>query len=130
HFAIFFIKDRGLSITDTFAEMTKRTYLIIGSIGLLAMVPLASTSFNAAIRRLGPARWRALHKLAYVAAIAGVIHFYMLQKSDKRLPWVYIVIVGSLLLFRVVAFLLQKTDSTPAQSFPVLTASEARRFTG
>ncbi len=132
HFAIFFIKDRELSITSTWIEMTKRTYLIIGSIGLLAMVPLAATSFNAAIRAMGPARWRLLHKLAYVAAIAGVIHFYMLQKSDKRLPWAYIVIVGIFLTYRIVQFVFDRLNrpASIAQGFPVIASTEYGRFTG
>ncbi|HVT83076.1 MAG TPA: ferric reductase-like transmembrane domain-containing protein, partial [Phycisphaerae bacterium] len=125
HFSIFFIYDRDLSISDTLSEMIKRTYLIIGSIGLLAMVPLAATSFNAVIRRMGPVRWRLLHKLAYVAAIAGVIHFYMLTKSDKRLPWVFIIIVGILLAYRIVQFAIDYLH-TPAAA----AASQAGRFSG
>jgi hypothetical protein len=50
------------------------------------MVPLAVTSTNAMIKRLGGKRWRALHRLAYVAAIAGVIHYYMQVKADVRQP--------------------------------------------
>ena len=84
--------------------MVKRPYLIVGSVGLLAMTPLAATSTNYMIKRMGPKRWQALHRLAYVAAIAGVVHFYMLVKSDIRLPVAYGSVVGILLGYRAVGF--------------------------
>ena len=96
-----------MNVRDTFSEMVKRPYLIVGSLGLLAMAPLAATSTNWMIKRLGPKRWQALHRLAYVAAIAGVVHFYMLVKSDIRLPVAYGSVVGILLAYRVVAFSVQ-----------------------
>jgi len=105
HFAIFFIFDRALSVSSLLAEIVKRPYLIVGATGLLAMVPLAATSTNAMIRRLGPKRWHTLHRLVYLAAIAGVVHFYMLVKADTTRPIVFAAIVGALLGYRVVAFL-------------------------
>ena len=107
HFSIFFILDRVMNIRDTFSEMVKRPYLIVGSLGLLAMAPLAATSTNWMIKRLGPKRWQALHRLAYVAAVAGVVHFYMLVKSDIRLPVAYGSVVGVLLAYRAVTFSVQ-----------------------
>ncbi len=65
HFLIFFGLDRSFNVSSTLTEMVKRKYLIIGSTGLLVMVPLAVTSTNAMIKRLGGKRWRALHRLAY-----------------------------------------------------------------
>src|SRR5258708_7486611 len=85
-FLIFFSLDRSLSISSTLSEVAKRKYLMVGITGLLAMVPLVITSTNAMIKRLGGKRWRALHRLAYVAAIAGVIHYYMQVKADVRQP--------------------------------------------
>ena len=79
HFLIFFFLDRQGSVSSTVSEMIKRKYLIVGGIALLVMVPLAVTSTNAMIKRLGGKRWRALHRLAYVAAIAGAAHYYMLS---------------------------------------------------
>ena len=66
--------------------MVKRKYLLVGITGLTVMAPLAVTSTNAMIKRLGGKRWRALHRLAYVAAVAGVIHYYMQVKADVRQP--------------------------------------------
>lgn len=107
HFLIFFSLDREFSVPSTLSEMVKRKYLIVGSIGLLVMVPLAVTSTNAMIKRLGGQRWRALHRLAYVAAIAGAIHFFMQVKADVRLPLAFMAVLGILLGYRLVAYWLR-----------------------
>ena len=102
HFLIFFFLDRQGSVSSTLSEMVKRKYLIVGAAGLLVMVPLALTSTNAMIKRLGGKRWRALHRLAYVAAIAGVIHYYMLVKADVSQPLAFAVVLSVLLGYRLV----------------------------
>ena len=70
HFLIFFSLDRGFNVSGTLSEMVKRKYLIVGSLGLLVMVPLAVTSTNAMIKKLGGKRWRALHRLSSSSAIS------------------------------------------------------------
>ena len=102
HFLIFFFKDRQGSISSTLTEMEKRKYLLVGITGLLLMAPLAVTSTNAMIKRLGGKRWRALHRLAYVAAVGGVIHYYLQVKADVRLPLVFAVVLALLLGYRLV----------------------------
>lgn len=101
HFLIFFCFDRSFSISSTLSEMVKRKYLIVGSIGFFVMVPLAVTSTNAMIKRLGGKHWRALHRLAYVAAVAGVVHFYMQVKADVRLPLAFAAVLAVLLGYRI-----------------------------
>ena len=66
------------------------------------MLPLAITSTAGWIRRMGGKRWQMLHRLTYLAAVAGVIHYYWLVKSDVRKPLMYAAMVGVLLLFRAV----------------------------
>jgi sulfoxide reductase heme-binding subunit YedZ len=68
------------------------------------MLALASTSTNWSIRRLGGRRWQALHRLIYVAAVAGVLHYWWLVKADVRNPAAYAVVVGILLTYRVVVW--------------------------
>lgn len=104
HFLIFFSLDRSLSVSSTLSEMVKRKYLIVGSTGLLLMVPLAVTSTNAMIKRLGGKRWRALHRLVYVVAIAGVIHYYMQVKADVRRPLQFAALLALLFLYRLVLY--------------------------
>ena len=104
HFLCFFSLDRGFSVSSTLTEMLKRKYLIVGSTALLVMVPLALTSTNAMIKRLGGKRWRALHRLAYLAAIAGVVHYYMQVKADVRQPLVFAAVLAVLLGWRLVVY--------------------------
>jgi len=105
HFLIFFCFDRSFSVSGTLSEMVKRKYLMVGITGLLVMVPLAVTSTNAMIKRLGGKRWRALHRLAYVAAIAGVIHYYMQVKADVRQPLAFAAVLAVLLGYRLMVYL-------------------------
>jgi sulfoxide reductase heme-binding subunit YedZ len=114
HFLCFFSLDRGFSISSTLTEMLKRKYLIVGSTALLVMVPLAITSTNAMIKRLGGKRWRALHRLAYVAAVAGVIHYYMQVKADVRQPLVFAAVLAVLLGYRIVTNLRQPKPAPAA----------------
>jgi sulfoxide reductase heme-binding subunit YedZ len=101
HFFLFFGYDREFSITSTLTEMGKRKYLLVGITALLVMVPLAVTSTNAMIKRLGGKRWRALHRLTYVAAIAGVLHYYMQVKADVRKPLAFAAVLTLLLGYRL-----------------------------
>ncbi|HTV41437.1 MAG TPA: ferric reductase-like transmembrane domain-containing protein [Candidatus Sulfotelmatobacter sp.] len=115
HFLIFFSLDRSFSIQSTLAEMVKRKYLIIGSIGLLSLVPLALTSTNAMIRRLGAKRWHALHRLVYVVAIAGVVHYYMQVKADVRMPLAFAGVLAVLLGYRAVISI-RNTQTHPGRA--------------
>lgn len=115
HFLLFFCLDRNFSVPDTLSEMIKRKYLIIGSTALIIMIPLAVTSTNAMIKRLGGKRWRALHRLAYVAAICGVIHYYMQVKADVRQPLVFAAVLTILLGYRLLDYLPQRKPA-PVQT--------------
>lgn len=81
-------------------DVVKRPFITMGFAALLMLVPLAATSTDAMARRLGGRRWRALHRLAYVIAVCGVIHFLWLVKSDIREPLLYAAILAVLLGMR------------------------------
>lgn len=100
HFLIFFGLDRGWSIASTWHEIITRTYLQLGTIALVLMIPLAVTSTDGMISRVGPKRWKLLHRLAYVVTILGVVHYYLLVKADVRQPILFGVVTGGLLLYR------------------------------
>jgi sulfoxide reductase heme-binding subunit YedZ len=121
HFLIFFSFDRSFSVSGTLSEMVKRKYLIVGSTALLVMVPLAVTSTNAMIKRLGGKRWRALHRLAYVAALAGVIHYYMQVKADVRQPLAFGAVLMVLLGYRLVDYWRQRKPATVVAVKPKMT---------
>lgn len=82
-------------------DILKRPFITIGMGAFLALVPLAATSFNAAIRKLGPKTWRRIHSLIYLIVPAGVVHYYLLVKADHRPPLIYGAIVLALLAWRV-----------------------------
>ena len=73
-----------------------------GMAGLLGMTPLAITSTAGWVRRMGYKRWQKLHRTVYFCGIAGVTHYYLLVKSDIRLPLIYGAILGVLLVYRVI----------------------------
>lgn len=102
HLVVWAGLDMGLRLDEIARDLVKRWYIVIGMLGFLAMVPLAATSTNAAIRRLGAARWRRLHKLVYVAAAAGALHWVMLVKAWPVEPLVYAGAVAVLLAARAV----------------------------
>jgi ferredoxin-NADP reductase/DMSO/TMAO reductase YedYZ heme-binding membrane subunit len=107
HFILFFVLDRALSVTSTVSEMFVRPYLTVGAAGLLMMVPLAVTSTNGMIKRLGSTQWKRLHRLAYLAAIAGVVHYYLLVKADVRQPIAFAIVLTALLGYRLAAHYLK-----------------------
>lgn len=72
--------DMGLRWSEMAADLWKRPYVMLGMAGFVAMLPLALTSTNAAIRRMGPVAWGRLHRLAYGALMAGILHFVLLSK--------------------------------------------------
>lgn len=81
-------------------DVTKRPYIIIGMVAFLCLVPLALTSNNASVRRLGAAGWRKLHKLVYLIAILGAVHYLLLVKAWPLEPFVYLGIVLILVGYR------------------------------
>jgi ferredoxin-NADP reductase/DMSO/TMAO reductase YedYZ heme-binding membrane subunit len=86
HLVIYVGFDRALSLTSTLNEIWMRRFLQIGAVAILLMVPLAVTSTNGMIQRMGPKRWKLLHRLTYAVVVLGVLHYYMLVKSDVRQP--------------------------------------------
>lgn len=94
--------DMGLRWAEMAADLVKRPYVILGMVGFLALVPLALTSTNAAIRRMGPVAWGRLHRLAYVAILAGVLHLVLLSKVWTAEVLVYAGLALLLLALRLV----------------------------
>jgi sulfoxide reductase heme-binding subunit YedZ len=100
HFMTWFILDKSFSLSDMWADVLKRRFITMGMLGFAMLLPLAVTSTAGWVRRLGFARWQRLHRLIYFAALAGVIHYYWLVKSDVRLPLMYGAMLAVLMLYR------------------------------
>lgn len=100
HLLVWLVLDVQL-LGQIWKDIVKRPYITIGMAAFVLLVPLAVTSGNWAIRRLGPARWRRLHQLSYVAAILGGVHFVMLSKGFQIEPLVYVGAILGLLALRI-----------------------------
>lgn len=123
HLAIYFWWDRGGGLSSTFHEITRHYYLAIGFASLSLMAPLWATSFNAAIRKIGGAWWKRLHRLAYLAAALGCIHYYLQSKADKRIPDVFIAALAGLLLWRAVATVVRRVRMPAKTKIALATAA-------
>jgi methionine sulfoxide reductase heme-binding subunit len=102
HLTAWMVLDLGLRWGEILDALYKRPYIIIGMAASVLMVPLAVTSANWAIRRLGPVRWKRLHMLTYAVGVLGAVHFVMLQKTWAAEALIYLGIVVALLVARVI----------------------------
>ncbi len=103
HFLCFAWLDMGFDAAAIFKDIGKRPFILVGSAALLSMLPLAATSFNAAIRKLGAQRWQRLHRLVYATALLALLHFFWMRagKNDFAEWSVYAAILALLLGWRV-----------------------------
>ena len=101
HFTTYIWLDKFFALAEMWKDIAKRKYITVGFTAFLLLIPLAVTSTAGMIRRLGGKRWQMLHRLIYVSAALGVIHYYWLVKSAVIRPLIYGAIVGLLLLWRV-----------------------------
>jgi sulfoxide reductase heme-binding subunit YedZ len=105
--------DRLFNLISVGQDVVRRPFILAGMAAFFFMVPLAVTSTNKMVKRLGGKRWARLHQLVYFAAIAGVVHFWMLVKSDTRLPLTFGFIVLFLLGYRLLAKYLPAQQPSP-----------------
>ena len=101
HFLTYVVLDQFFDFPGMIKDVAKRPFITAGFTGFVLLIPLAITSTAGWIRRLGGKRWQMLHRLIYISAIAGVIHYYWLVKSDVTLPVRYGAILAFLLFYRL-----------------------------
>lgn len=101
HFATWITLDLALRWGQIAEDLVKRPYIIVGFLGFVLLAPLAATSWNGAIRRMGSAAWSRLHRLAYPAILAGAVHFVMIGKVWTGESLVYLAITAVLLVLRM-----------------------------
>lgn len=109
HFTTWLWLDKFFDPAEMWADVTKRRFITVGMFGFLLLVPLAITSTKGWIRRLGR-NWQRLHRLVYLSAAAGVVHYWWLVKSDIRQPLLYGVILAVLLSFRAWKFAARRQE--------------------
>jgi len=102
HFTTYIWLDQFFDLGDIARDIPKRPFITLGFLSFVLLVPLALTSSSAMIRRLGKG-WQQLHRLVYVIAIGGVVHFMWLVKADQRQPLIYGTVLTLLLGYRLLA---------------------------
>lgn len=101
HLLTYLWLDQDFVLADILEDIVKRPYITVGFSAFLLLVPLAVTSTNAMLRRLGGRRWQRLHQLVYLCAMGGVLHYLWLVKADTRDPLVYLLTLTALLALRL-----------------------------
>ena len=100
HLSTYLVFDQSLSVDEILRDIVKHPWVLVGFTAFLCLVPLAVTSTTGWVRRLGGKRWQQLHRLVYVAAIAGVLHYFWLVKKDVTFPLAYAAVLLILLASR------------------------------
>ncbi|MBI4455850.1 MAG: sulfoxide reductase heme-binding subunit YedZ [Acidobacteria bacterium] len=111
HFTTYVWLDKFFDVSDMIKDIGKRPFITVGFTGFTLMLPLAITSTAGWIRRLGGKYWQRLHRLVYISAMAGVVHYYWLVKSDHTKPIRYGIILALLLAYRLVVWLFGRRTS-------------------
>jgi len=101
HFTTYVWLDQFFDWRGIVKDIAKRPFVTVGFAAFVLLIPLAATSTNAMIRRLGAARWQALHRLVYAIAVLGVVHYWWLVKKDVTQPALYAAVLAVLLGYRV-----------------------------
>ena len=102
HFVTYIWLDQFFEFMEMMRDVIKRPFITVGFISFVLLIPLALTSTSGMIRRLGGRRWQLLHRLVYLTAIGGVIHYLWLVKADQREPLIYGSVLTVLLGYRIV----------------------------
>lgn len=101
HFVMYFVFDRSAQWAKVWQDTLDRPFVWVGMLCLLMLIPLAVTSTHGMIKRLGAKRWLTLHKMVYLIAVGGVIHYYLIVKSDIIWPLFFAVWLALLLGYRL-----------------------------
>jgi methionine sulfoxide reductase heme-binding subunit len=124
HFVTYIWLDKSFDVHEMLADIAKRKFITVGFTGFVLLIPLALTSTKKSIRRLGGKRWLLLHRLIYVSAVCGVIHYLWLVKADIREPLRYGLVLTVLLGYRLVNWALPRLTTQKMPSLPARTAPE------
>ncbi len=124
HLTVYLVLDQGLDLNVIINDIVRRPYITVGMIGFLVLIPLAVTSNNALVKRMGAQAWRKLHRLVYLAAIAGALHFVLLVKAWPPEPLIYAAIITALLMFRLFDRRKRRPLRDPTRSSPLPSRAE------
>ncbi len=113
HFLTYIVLEQYFAWPEIVEDILTRNYILVGFLGFVLLIPLAVTSTNKMVKRLGGKRWLQLHRLIYVATVAGILHFLWLVKSDVTEPIIHAIILTLLLAYR--AFQQRRESNTQSR---------------
>ena len=119
HFMTYFILDQSLQFGGVWDDVVKRPYITAGFTAFVLLIPLAITSTQGWIRRLGGKRWNLLHRLIYITALAAVLHYFWKVKLDTTYPVYYGILMAVLLAARVVQRVRRTAAASPRRAVPI-----------
>ena len=114
HFTTYVALDQEFDFAAVLLDIPKRPFILVGFLAFLLLIPLAATSTTWSIRKLGGRNWNRLHKLVYISAALGVVHFWWKVKADLFQPGIYATIVALLLGYRIFVWVSGRGRSKPA----------------
>lgn len=116
HFTTYIWLDQFFDVKEIVKDVIKRPFITVGFAAFVLLIPLAATSTNSMVRRLGAKRWQNLHRLVYLIGALGVIHFWWLVKKDITEPFIFAVLLAALLIIRLLYLLRQQRAAAAAAS--------------
>ena len=116
HFLLYAVVDQGFVLKTIGEDIAKRPFILVGFLAFVLLIPLAITSTSKALKTLGFARWKRLHRLVYPIGILGVVHFILRVKKVTAEPLVYAILLGVLLLVRVADFIFERMQKKTTKS--------------
>ena len=108
HLMTYVFLDHFFNFSFIVKDIVKRPFITFGFLSFVLLLPLVSTSANRMVKILTFKTWKKIHYLIYVGVLLGALHFYLLTKADKTEPLIYLVIIGTFLLWRVVKYILTR----------------------
>ena len=112
HFTMYIWLDKFFDFHEILKDVGKRPFITAGFTAFVLLIPLAATSTRGMIARLGGKNWQRLHRLIYVSAIAGVVHYIWLVKKDEQVPTIFACVLATLFLYRMLAWIRQRRQGS------------------
>ena len=113
HLMTYVFLDHFFNFSFILKDIVKRPFITFGFLSFVLLLPLVLTSTNRMVKKLTFKLWKKIHYLIYAGVLLGVLHFYLLTKADKTEPLIYLIIIGTLLLWRVVKYILTRRMAQP-----------------
>jgi len=112
HFTTYIWLDKFFDLHEVLKDVGKRPFITAGFTAFVLLIPLAATSTRGMIVRLGGKNWQRLHRLIYVSAVAGVVHYIWLVKKDEQVPVIFACVLATLFFYRILSWIWQRRQGS------------------